>query len=222
MTTMKTAAQARRDRGREEMRAQILDAALRIVTDDGVAALSMRGVARAIGYSPASLYEYFASKEELCKGLFFEGTSGLSRRMEEAMTSLPPDAPIVDRLGLLGSAYRQHALSHPDIYLLAFSSVSSGYTPSRQDVESGMSAFGFLIDAMRAGVDQGELMAADPGSLAIAAWSSVHGFVMLELNHMISPSEEECSNGLTPQDVVDRLFDDNMRILAMGMLRRSD
>lgn len=222
MTGVKSAAQARRERGREEMRARILVAALGIVTDDGVAALSMRGVARAIGYSPAALYEYFASKEALCKALFFEGTSGLSERMGEAMADLPADALASDRLRLLGNAYRDHALAHPDIYMLAFSSASAGFTPSRQDVESGMSAFGFLIDAMRTGVERGELMPIDPGSLSNAAWSTVHGFVMLELNHMISPSLEQCGVGETPQDVVNRMFDDVMHILSLGMLRRHD
>ncbi len=218
----KTAAQVRRERGREEMRAQILDAALAIVTKEGVAALSMRGVARAIGYSPASLYEYFPSKELLCKGLFFEGTSGLSERMAEAMVALPDDTSTSDRLRLLGMAYRQHALSHPDIYLLAFNSASSGFTPDRDDVQSGMRAFGILVDAIRNGVERGELIQIDPVSISNAAWAIVHGFVMLELNHMISPDPELCGVDQTPQDLVDIMFEDAMHVLTLGMLRRPD
>lgn len=222
VTNVMTAAQARRERGREEMRAQILEAALGIVTEEGVAALSMRGVARAIGYSPASLYEYFASKEELCKALFFEGTSGLSQRMDEEMAALPPDSSTSERLRLLGLAYREHALANADIYLLAFNSASAGFTPDRHDLQTGMRAFGILVDAIASGVERGELMQVDPGSIATAAWSIVHGFVMLELNHMISPDPALCGVGQTPHDIVDLMYADALMILSLGMLRRPD
>ena len=46
----------RADHSRDELHSLALDAACRIVDDQGMDALTARGVARAIGYSPGSLY----------------------------------------------------------------------------------------------------------------------------------------------------------------------
>ncbi len=51
----------------------ILDAALEIVIQNGPAALSMRSLAERIDYSPAGLYEYFSSKEEIISAVCDEG-----------------------------------------------------------------------------------------------------------------------------------------------------
>lgn len=55
-----------RRRAREE---RILDAAATIVADDGIEALSLHRLARELGYVPAALYRYFASKDALIAAL---------------------------------------------------------------------------------------------------------------------------------------------------------
>src|SRR5262245_52695197 len=79
-----TGAAARREKGRQEMRGAILAEARRLLTEQGAEAVSMRAIARAIGYTPGALYEYFPAKEDVFHALYFEGTDGLAGRMDAA------------------------------------------------------------------------------------------------------------------------------------------
>src|SRR3954470_18451997 len=56
-------------------REAIVDAALAIVRDEGVEALSMRRVAQALDTGPASLYVYVADRDELHE-LLFDAAAG--------------------------------------------------------------------------------------------------------------------------------------------------
>lgn len=57
---------------REQRRVDILDAARTRIGADGYLALSMRDLASGAGVSPATLYSYFATKEELFATLYAE------------------------------------------------------------------------------------------------------------------------------------------------------
>jgi AcrR family transcriptional regulator len=76
----------RRDRRHirhEQTRREILDAAWRMVRADGLAALAMNALARAVGMEPQSLYTYFASKHAVYDAMFGEGNRELLARMTE-------------------------------------------------------------------------------------------------------------------------------------------
>lgn len=176
-----TPANLRRDRNRREMRATILNAARTILIDGGVSALSMRAVARDIGYSPAALYEYFPSKAALCQSLFFEGASGLSGRMQATMEAVPAGAPALEVARRMGMAYREFALENRELYLLVFSTPVAGFTPDEHDREAASGGYDLLIQTMRNGVASGEMRDMDPDVAALASWALVHGFVMLEM-----------------------------------------
>jgi len=89
-TVALSGAALRREQGRREMRGNILDEARRLLTEEGAGGLSMRAIARALGYSPAALYEYFPAKEDIFAALYFEGSGGLAGRMRAVAEALPP------------------------------------------------------------------------------------------------------------------------------------
>lgn len=62
-----------RQRRHEETRREILDAAWRLAEASGIAGLSFREVARAVGMQAPSLYTYFDSKDDLFDAMFTEG-----------------------------------------------------------------------------------------------------------------------------------------------------
>jgi AcrR family transcriptional regulator len=53
--------------------------------------LSLREIARQVGYSPAGLYEYFDSKKAIMQALSDEGDSLLNERLAQVPADLPPD-----------------------------------------------------------------------------------------------------------------------------------
>jgi AcrR family transcriptional regulator len=194
-----TPAVERRDRNRREMRETILAAARKILVHEGVSALSMRAVARDIGYSPASLYEYFPSKAALCQALFFEGATGLSGRIGASIAALPNGAPTDRVAATMGIAYRDFALENRELYLLVFSNPVAGFVPDADDRREASGGYEYLVDAMRKGVERGELRAMDADIAALAAWSVVHGFVMLEILGYVGDGTRESSDPVFKQ-----------------------
>ena len=207
-------ATVRREKAREEMRTAILDTARRLVADEGANNLSMRAIARELGYSPAALYEYFPGKEDIFCALYLEGAEGLAGRMRAALEALPEHAASAERLAALGQAYRRFALEQPELYRLAFGSGTADYEPGDQEMASGKEAFQILTATAKAGVDDGTFKQVAPDLLAMTCWATVHGFVMLELNGMIDkkrgPGEAS----------TDELFQATLNVIGSGFMRR--
>lgn len=178
----------RKTREKQALRERILDAARRIVMRDGFAALSMRKIADAIEYSPATLYLHFENRDEIAHALCAEGYAQL-------LETFVPLAAIEDpreRLHALGRAYVAFGLAHPQTYRLIFmedpSYTSATLTGNRSD-DSGDAAFQIMIDALDALRDAGRLPLPSTASVvwAEALWSILHGIVALQLTCPVFP-----------------------------------
>lgn len=180
----------RRDRNRREMRDLILDAARKIVVESGVSSLSMRAVARDIGYSPAALYEYFPSKAILCQALFFEGADGLSGKIRSTLESMQLDTGARQAMRQMGIAYRDFALENRELYLLVFTNPVVEFVPDEHHRQAASGGYDLLVEAMRRGVQSGEMPSVDPDIAALACWAVVHGYVMLEMLGYIDGAPE--------------------------------
>lgn len=74
---------------------EIISAAYRIVCDKGLPALSMRAISNSINLSPASLYEYFTSKDDILFAIFNKTIGALETHLCQVDTSLPPDKYLI-------------------------------------------------------------------------------------------------------------------------------
>ncbi|WP_246217426.1 TetR/AcrR family transcriptional regulator [Paraburkholderia panacisoli] len=106
----------RKKRQKQALRERILDAARRIVVREGFAALSMRKIADAIEYSPATLYLHFASRDEIARALCAEGYAQLLATFVPLVGIADP----AERLKALGRAYVAFGVAHPQTYRLIF------------------------------------------------------------------------------------------------------
>ncbi|WP_321928255.1 TetR/AcrR family transcriptional regulator [Paraburkholderia guartelaensis] len=177
-------------------RARILDAARRIVMREGLAALSMRKIADAIGYSPASLYLYFAGRDEIAEALGREGYAQL-------LAELEPLALIADareRLHALAHTYVAYGCDHPQTYELIFMAHKArsehvGPAARRQRDMPDVAEAAGASDAGAAQAGGAQLFAAalsaltpasgariDGAMLAQSLWATLHGVVMLTLS----------------------------------------
>ncbi len=117
----------RRQRNREEVRAAILEAARGVMRENGVAALSLREVARRVRMQAPSLYAYFPSKAALYDALFLEGIRSYVAyrdRGDEAFHSF------WDQLHARLESYMRFAQENPDLYQLVFERPVPGFVPS--------------------------------------------------------------------------------------------
>ncbi len=218
-----TGASERRERGRQEMRSAILDAARDIVAAEGVDGLTVRAVATAVGYSAGALYEYFESKEAILSALYFEGTEGLGSQCQRAVSALADDATAVDKLIALGHAYRSYALSHAELYRLVFGGFKSPPKPLEIDcMDESHGGFGTLMEVAMQGVTEGTMIDLPPYVIACAAWAAVHGFVSLELTGHLTGGD---APGMPPESSEegrrrrDDLFEALIRMVQFGYVR---
>ena len=200
-----------RERRHQRTKDAILDAARKIINEKGTNALSIRSIAKAIDYSPAGLYEYFGSKEEIIWAVVQQGFERFTAHLRRADLTLAADEYLVE----VGMAYIDFAIQYPDYFLLMFTSApltENKPLPEDGDWQKGLlenESFRILYDGVARCVDEG-FMQLQAGSgvfeLAYISWAQVHGIAMLRITDL----------GQLPLDYakIDRLA---LRALGVGL-----
>lgn len=100
----------------EELRQRILEAAQGIIERDGLIGLSAREIARAIGYSPGTLYNIFENLDDLLLTL----QTHMIAELVEVMRSVPEQQTPQGTIDALGRAYLDFALRNKLMWNLLF------------------------------------------------------------------------------------------------------
>lgn len=168
-------------------RERLLAAAIRLVSEGGLESLQARKLAAEAGVSTMALYTHFDGMGGLVEEIAREGFTRFARRLAEEPAT---DNPVAD-LFALGLAYRDYALAEPQLYRVMFglSAPGSHGVPGRDLTASpdviglpeGRAAFAILIDAVTRVIEAGRARREDPAITAAHVWSSVHGYVLLEM-----------------------------------------
>jgi AcrR family transcriptional regulator len=123
----------RRQRRRLETIEEVLDVAVEVMTEQGVAGLSLGEVARRMGIQTPSLYVYFPSKAALYDALFARGNRLLLATMERFDGSGEArGATLEERLLAVARAFLGWCLSNRAYAQLLFWRPVPGFTPSQQ------------------------------------------------------------------------------------------
>lgn len=169
------------ERRRNKIRARILSAAETVFAREGAEGLSIRRLAENIDYSPAAIYKYFSSKDELVdelKETFFELILENVNRIADTST------PFDERARDCVATYVRIAADKPHHYAAAFAgeSVSEGPVDGEIGFESTKkgSAFNVLRGMIQEGVTLGAFRQdLDPTLAAKSIWASMHGLAMM-------------------------------------------
>ena len=190
------------------MRSRIMRAAMRLFVKGGVSAVTMRAIAARIEYSPAAIYRYFPSKNEILLGLCREGFTIAARsspadtfpsktRRREGFTMLLDTLRTAtgkdpfQRLLQQGRLYLDFAMDHPDHYELLFSTPEVIKAPFSGKDSVAMQAFGHFRDTVELCAKEGIFGSGDPEALAVSLWSSLHGLASLIVNDQFRFLPEE-------------------------------
>jgi AcrR family transcriptional regulator len=111
----------------ENKRQAIMKAASEIFREEGFSGASMAMIAARVGGSKATLYNYFASKDELFAAITFDAAEATADTMMELLESDVGD--IRETLLRFGHAYLDLILS-PDIIMVTRIGISHGPQPS--------------------------------------------------------------------------------------------
>src|SRR5579862_1732147 len=107
----------RQERDREAVRRSILDAARDLFVTEGYQNVSIRKIAERIEYSPAALYSYFPSKDDI---FFALAEEGFSKLYEVAGVESPDDLPPLERIRRVFLGFYRFSVEHPEYFALMF------------------------------------------------------------------------------------------------------
>jgi AcrR family transcriptional regulator len=128
-----------RERRRADLTAEIKEVARRHLATEGLAALSLRAIAREVGMAVSALYRYFASRDDLVTALLVDAYEAHAAAVEEAVGDNGEDPVARLRAGLL--AFRRWAVGHPVEYGLMYGNPLPGYVaPPERLLEPGTRA----------------------------------------------------------------------------------
>lgn len=170
------------ERRRLRVRASILEAAEKVFAESGEEGLSIRRLADEIDYSPAAIYKYFGSKDELLDELKEAFFGRILDQVDEVMEA---DRPYLDRARNCVATYIHTALEKPHHYTAAFSGTKDPGEPIASSwrefsASNKGQAFLHLVDLVREGQELGDLSReVDPIMAAKSVWASCHGLAML-------------------------------------------
>jgi AcrR family transcriptional regulator len=192
----------RRLRTRAKRSARILDAAMRIVTDDGFDALTMGHLANELDSSAGSLYRYFASKDALVVALQAQAIARIHEMLIEERTawqaSLPKDHASAALSEVFGAAnfYRNLAQREPRIFRLVSSMLAD---PRKlvddEEARAAAAPFGALLSEasalFAAAAEQRALSDGNALERTLVFWTALHGVMMVDkLDRLTPPSGE--------------------------------
>lgn len=163
-----------------DLRRVILDTTRHLLVRDGYNSLSMRKIARAIGYSATSIYLYFENKDTLFHALIDEGMEQLLDHLKEAENEHPDDP--VARIRTLCRQYVSFGLENPEYYEIMFMLrpeqmeryPADKYRRARRNLD-------VIAAALADGVACGVLEVDNPRVTASSIWATLHGAVSLLL-----------------------------------------
>jgi AcrR family transcriptional regulator len=121
----------RRAERREATKTEILDAAWELVRAEGLAALSLRDLARKVGMQAPSLYSYFDSKHAIYDAMFLQGNEELLRRYE----AMPEYDDPREGLRAGGRLFVEFAVEDAARAQLMFMRSIPGFEPSAESYE---------------------------------------------------------------------------------------
>jgi AcrR family transcriptional regulator len=179
----------RQQRERDRTRDAILTAARDLFVRDGYLNVSIRKIAERIEYSPAALYSYFPSKDDIFFALAEEGFQRLAAYIQ---TALEATTDPFERLRRGLSAFYEFSKVNPEYFALMF--VDRSVPSLSQDFQR----FEFFQDlTARAEADiqaciERQLFSRDlnPAAALHVLWVGVLGAATIGLSHRLAPGED--------------------------------
>ena len=169
----------------EAAKIEILETAVKLIVHVGYDDFSMRKLAKTLGITATTIYNYYTNKDDLYLHLLIRGFDDLSARLEEVRRQ---HATAERQLSAMIRAYTDFGLNQTNFYNLMYSWHVPKYndyvgTPMQQvanlQLEAAMKVPAIFFETIR---DYGEerdkaIGETDALFLLIHYWSQLHGFI---------------------------------------------
>jgi AcrR family transcriptional regulator len=184
-TTTEAAEAGLRSYHHGDLRAALVAAAVERVEEVGAEHLSLRAVAAQVGVSPSAAYHHFADKDALMGEVAAQGLHQLVEAVSAEVSAIPSGSREAARLRfrVAGQAYVNFALSHPQLFRVAFSPycLEQPGVPTTDD-----GSVPVLSDLLNDLVSTGGLDASVRDDSEDVFFATLHGLATLALQGMIA------------------------------------
>jgi AcrR family transcriptional regulator len=168
------------------VRDRLVTAAVRVLTEEGPAAVQARRVAREINASTMAVYHHLGGMPELLRAVADEGF----RRLGDRVAAVPATADPVTDICRMALVYRRAAHENRHLYDMMFGHSGPGEcgtdwgdaTANIAGSVVAQGAYGHIVAGVARAMRAGRIRADDPARVAAQLWTVLHGFVTLELS----------------------------------------
>ena len=179
----------RQERDREAVSRSILDAARELFVTHGYQEVSIRKIAERIEYSPAAIYGYFPSKDDIFFALAEEGFRLL---FSYGASPRPTGEDPLDAMRAMFWRYYEFSKEHPEYFALMF------LDRSVPRISQQWNRFGFvgemrgqMVVRIQHAIDSGAFPAGtDPNAVFRVLLTSLHGAATMKLCDRMAPGED--------------------------------
>jgi AcrR family transcriptional regulator len=166
----------------------LIEAAARLLAEEGPQALSTRRLAAEVGTSTMAVYTHFGGKADLIRAMAREGF----RLLHERMTAVGESDDPVSDVAALGHAYRRNARQHRNLYGVMFGGTALDFALSDEDRQHGRYTLTSVVRAVARAMEAERFTAGDPQLVAHQMWIGLHGLVALELGgYLVAPYDAD-------------------------------
>ncbi|MBD0414380.1 TetR/AcrR family transcriptional regulator [Oryzicola mucosus] len=175
-----SSARSKRERQKAETRAELIDAARKLVQESGYEGLTIRNLAKRAGYAPMSVYSYFADKHDILMALAEDTFETLARKLRKNQ----PEDP-VEALRATLRDYATFGLENPNEYRTIF--MTEKLHPDCDEpemidrLEKNNPALIILNERVAACIAAGRFKG-DVQAIATVLWTVGHGAISLLIN----------------------------------------
>jgi AcrR family transcriptional regulator len=156
---------------------QLLDAAARLMEREGSEAVSMQALAKEAGVSVGLIYRYFGSKDDILLAVITDVLEAFAAAVPAAIADAGDDP--VRQLAAAFAAYCRVIDEHRHAAVLTYRESKSLDAAGREQIKRlEVETSQPLRDTIRAGIDAGSLVAADPELVAYNLLLLAHAWAL--------------------------------------------
>lgn len=162
-----------------DLRAALIEAGLKILSTEGIEALSLRAIARAVGVTQAAPYSHFRDKDDLLAAVAETGFQRLALQMAEDATG---QNGVEARIEKLMASYVRFAVANKPLFQLMF---SRELAEMKNYPTLAMTA-GKSYALISAALAKRNVSGDETRFLTLAIWSLCHGLTTLIVDGKIN------------------------------------
>ena len=200
----------RREKEKEHMKSVILEAATKIITEQGYDGLSMRKIADAIDYTPTTIYSYYKDKAAIVNGIsrriYDKVMADVKMALEESKGS-PTDV----QLKFLLKAFLYSIADNPEMGMAVIKSGTGAiFGPNDDDISQENNGILMLQEFLEQGQSEGAFRKLDSNM----SWMLITALIGFALNSI--------ENGLHRNEDWAQLVENYADMLVRGLLPEGD